>query len=114
MHTVAQGVGEPAVEVFVREEDVRLEEGAAHLLQRRLTAQKRDQLLGLPIRKHEGVVGRTDATFVVPGPGPLITLHDSRRALDLDEKKPLGVSTSRSTSLIDPSSAMNSKLDQAR
>ncbi len=115
MHTVAQRVGEPAVEIFVREEDVRLEEGAAHLLQRRLTAQKRDQLLGLQIRKHEGIVDRADATFVVPGPRSPDRPPQFPGALFVisTRKKPLGVSTSRSASLIDPSSAMNSTFDQA-
>ena len=76
VHVAAQVVGEPAVDVLVRQEDVGLQKRARRLLpQRRLAAQERDQLLRLAVREQQrgcrpsrGV--RRRATSTCPGCPP--------------------------------------------
>ena len=86
MHPVAQVLRETAVDILVRQKDVRLQERAGSLpLQRRLAAQERDQLLRLAVRQQQRVVHRLNTTAAAPRPCPLVALHDSGPALDLDE-----------------------------
>ena len=90
VHVAAQVVGEPAVDVLVRQEDVGLEERARRLLpQRRLPPQQRDQLLRLAVREQQRVVDRLPAPVAAPRPRALVALHDARAALDLDEVEAL-------------------------
>ena len=90
MHPVAQVLRDTAVDILVRQKDVRLQERAGRLpLQRRLAAQERDQLLRLAVRQQQRVVHRVNTTAAAPRPCPLVALHDSGPALDLDEVEAL-------------------------
>ena len=90
VHVAAQVLGEPAVDVLVRQEDVSLQERARPLRpQRALAAQERDQLLRLAVREQQRVVDRLPAPVAAPRPRALVALHDAGPALDLDEVEAL-------------------------
>ena len=95
-------------------EDQRLDERNALFPKRFMSRQEVFEPLALPVGEDDGTLDGFVASFKAPGPLSGITESFPGWLLISMRKIPWGHATSRSASLIDPSSAMNSKLDHAR